>query len=128
MLRHSGRLPPVDAHALSKFSPTASRVNRLDEQSLWNLDTGPYRGFRANFTYDVIPIALFQAQIYVTFANEVRMRNSHLRRTGTGTSTGTGTRVPVPVCEYRTVSTVWYVSYGMVQLYRYWYRYWESLR
>ena len=30
-----------------------------------------YRSFRANFTYDVIPIALFQAQIYVTFASPV---------------------------------------------------------
>ena len=42
-----------------------------------------YRVFRANFTYDVIPIALFQAQIYVTLANEVQMWNSHLRGTGT---------------------------------------------
>ena len=41
-----------------------------------------YRSFRANFTYDVIPIALFQAQIYVTLANEVQMWNSHLRGTG----------------------------------------------
>ena len=32
-----------------------------------------YRHFRANFTYDVIPIALFQAPIYVTSANEVLM-------------------------------------------------------
>ena len=30
-----------------------------------------YRSFRANFTYDVIPIALFQAQIYVTLATLV---------------------------------------------------------
>ena len=32
-----------------------------------------YRNLRANFTYDVIPIALFQAPIYVTSANEVLM-------------------------------------------------------
>ena len=32
-----------------------------------------YRIFRANFTYDVIPIALFQAPIYVTSATEVLM-------------------------------------------------------
>ena len=32
-----------------------------------------YRSFRANFTYDVIPIALFQAPIYVTSANEALM-------------------------------------------------------
>ena len=29
-----------------------------------------YRHLRANFTYDVIPIALFQAPIYVTSGNE----------------------------------------------------------
>eukprot|EP01044_Picomonas_judraskeda_P005363 COSAG03_NODE_503_length_7396_cov_5.279704_3_plen_54_part_00 len=32
-----------------------------------------YRHLRANFTYDVIPIALFQAPIYVTSATEVLM-------------------------------------------------------
>ena len=32
-----------------------------------------YRHLRANFTYDVIPIALFQAPIYVTSGNEALM-------------------------------------------------------
>ena len=41
--------------------------------SRWSVAPTNYRSFRANFTYDVIPIALFQAQTYVTFANEVQM-------------------------------------------------------
>ena len=40
---------------------------------------GAYRGFRANFKYDVIPIALFQAQKYVTFATDMQTWNSRLR-------------------------------------------------
>jgi len=32
-----------------------------------------YRHLRANFKYDVIPIALFQAPIYVTSGNEALM-------------------------------------------------------
>ena len=37
------------------------------------LAAATYRHLRANFTYDVIPIALFQAPIYVTSATEVLM-------------------------------------------------------
>ena len=69
-----------------------------------------YRGFRANFTYDVIPIALFQAQTYVTFATDVQMWNSHIR--------------PVYTSQYRyqsryhTVPVLIPVPYYMV-----WYQY-----
>ena len=38
---HLGRLPPVDAHALSKFSSLASRLFIDSIESLLNLDTGP---------------------------------------------------------------------------------------
>ena len=73
-----------------------------------------YRSFRANFTYDVIPIALFEAQIYVTLANEVLMKNSHL----------SNLRGTVPVLiphlyryRYGTSTT------STVGSYRYWYWY-----
>ena len=45
---------------------------RRDDLKKW-LSEKSYRHLRANFTYDVIPIALFQAQIYVTLQNEVQM-------------------------------------------------------
>ena len=60
------RLMQYTVHVLPYY-PTNANANAIVAHYL------PYRKFRANFTYDVIPIALFQAQIYVTLQNEVQM-------------------------------------------------------